>query len=271
MREAPVHSLSLVVPMYNEEDRFVEHADELAAFVGRFPAGSELLLVDDGSTDATASLAEAFLAGHPELCGELLRRPHEGKGAAVRAGLEAAGADYAGFCDIDLSTPLVQLEDMLDAAAVGRVLAIGSRDVAASRLLRPQGPVRERLGRAYNRLVQLTLTPGVADTQCGAKVASRKVWELLLPHSREVGFAWDVEVIAIARRLGVVVREVAVDWSNDERTRVRLVRDGTKMVAALPRIVSTARAVPTGQVEGVASRYVTGMAGSFPRIAYVAS
>lgn len=254
MRDVPEHSFSLVVPMYNEAERFAEHAGELARFIERFPAGSELLLVDDGSSDGTAALAEDFLSAHPSVAGEVLRRPHLGKGAAVRAGLEAAGADFAGFCDIDLSTPLHQLEGMLDAASAGRVLAIGSRDVAASRLVRPQGPVRENLGRAYNRLVQLTLAPGISDTQCGAKVASRKVWELVLPHSREAGFAWDVEIIAIAHRLGVNVREVAVDWSNDDRTRVRLVRDGAAMVAALPRIFGTARAVPAAsRVDGMPS------------------
>ena len=247
-------TLSLVVPLYDEEERLAEHSDELGRFVAGFPAGSELILVDDGSGDATADVARAFLAAHPSLRGRLLRRPHEGKGAAVRAGLAVAEGDYAGFCDVDLSTPLAQLEDMLGAARRGRVLAIGSRDVAASRLVRPQGRVRETLGRTYNRLVQLTLAPGISDTQCGAKVASRAVWAAVLPHCREHGFAWDVEAIAIARKLGVSIREVAVDWSHDDRTRVRLLRDGAAMVAAVPRILGTVRGVPVDErPEGEAS------------------
>lgn len=247
-------SFSLVVPLYNEQERFAEHAQELAAFVKGFATGSELILVDDGSTDRTAEIAQDFLDDNPAVSSCLMRRPHEGKGAAVRAGLAAATAEYAGFCDVDLSTPLAQLEGMLTAAALGRVLAIGSRDIATSRLVRPQGPVRENLGRAYNRLVQLTLAPGISDTQCGAKVAARSVWDAILPHCREVGFAWDVEAIAIARKLGVVVREVPVDWSHDDRTRVRLVHDGTAMVAAVPRILGTVRSVPVDErPEGEAS------------------
>ena len=240
-------SFSLVVPVYNEEDRFAERAGELADFIRGFPIGSELLVVDDGSTDHTAEVVEAVLAGEPDLRAKLLRRPHQGKGSAVQAGLEAATAEYAGFCDVDLSTPLDQLELILEAACAGPVLAIGSRQSAASRLLQRQSPVREWLGVSYNRLVQLTLTAGIADTQCGAKVAATALWARILPWSREPHLAWDVEIVAIARRLGIEVREVAVQWTNDERSRVRLGRDGAAMVAAIPRIRRTVGAVRPDQ------------------------
>src|SRR5262245_32755603 len=199
-------SLSLVVPVFNEQERFAEHARELAGFVRRHPLGSELLVVDDGSTDRTVEVVETFLAGEPDLRAKLLRRPHQGKGATVRAGLETAGAEYAGFCDVDLSTPLAELERILAAACMGPVLAIGSRDAPASELARPQHPVREWLGKTYNRAVQLTLTPGVLDTQCGAKVAATALWERILPYSREPHLAWDVAIVALARRLGIAMR-----------------------------------------------------------------
>jgi dolichyl-phosphate beta-glucosyltransferase len=245
VREWP--TFALVIPVYNEEDRFAERAGELADFIRGFPIGSELLVVDDGSTDHTAEVVEAFLAGEPDLRAKLLCRPHEGKGSAVRAGLEAATAEYAGFCDVDLSTPPDQLELLLEAAGAGPVLAIGSRQSAASRLLQRQSRVREWLGKSYNRLVQLTLTPGIADTQCGAKVAATALWARILPWSRENHLAWDVEIVAIARRLGIEVQEIAVQWTNDERSRVRLGRDGAAMVAAVPRILLTVRAIPPGQ------------------------
>ncbi len=239
-------SLSLVVPLYNEEERFVEHAEELRSFVAGFGPGSQLIVVDDGSTDATCAVVERFLSDHPGFSGVLLRRPHQGKGAAVRAGLQAATGSYWAFCDVDLSTPLAELDLVLRAAAAGGVLAIGSRDVGASRLVLPQGRVRESLGKTYNRLVQLTVAPGISDTQCGAKAAARAVWGAILPHCREVGFAWDVEIIAVARRLGIAVREVAIEWSHDDRSRVRIGRDGAAMVAALPRIIATTRLVGSG-------------------------
>ena len=250
---APV-SLSLIVPLYDEEERFAEHAGELADFVDRLAPGSQLIFVDDGSSDGTADLVERFLKTRACTYGVLVGRPHEGKGAAVRVGLELATAEFAGFCDVDLSTPLDQLELVVSTARMSRVVAIGSRDVVASRLVRPQAPVREFLGKAYNRVVQLTLAPGVSDTQCGAKVAATSIWREILPFCGERGFAWDVEAIAVARRLGIPVREVAIEWSHDDRTRVRLARDGAAMLAAIPRIMRSARRVPRHhRYEGEAS------------------
>ena len=237
-------SLSLVVPVFNEQDRFAEHADELADFVRSYGPGSELLVVDDGSADATVEVVEKVMANQADQVVRLLRRPHQGKGAAVRAGLNTAVGEYAAFCDVDLSTPLTELEQVIAAARMCRVLAIGSRDAAGSHLVRPQRPLREALGRSYNRLVQLTLAPGLIDTQCGAKAAAADVWAAILPFSREPHLAWDVEMVALAARLGIQVQEVAVRWTDDERSRIRLGRDGLAMVAALARIAATVRRVP---------------------------
>jgi SAM-dependent methyltransferase len=181
-------------------------------------------------------MLDALIAEHPEVPVRLLRRPHLGKGAAVAAGLRAVHADTLAFCDLDLSTPLDQLERVVHAATRAPVLAIGSRDLAGSRLLQPEGRVREALGRTYNRLLQATLTPGVVDTQCGAKAASPAVWDAILEHSVEEGFAWDAEVVALALALGLEVQQVPIEWRHDERSRVRVGRDGTAMVLATPRI-----------------------------------
>ncbi|MDQ6796640.1 MAG: hypothetical protein M3011_01220, partial [Actinomycetota bacterium] len=110
-----------------------------------------------------------------------------------------------------------------------------------------ESPGREVLGKCFNRLVQLTLIPGVYDTQCGAKVASTAVWRRLLPHCHEDGFAWDVEAVAVARRLGLPVHEIGVRWSHDRRSSVRPWRDGMAMVRAVPRIRRGVRAVPSSR------------------------
>ena len=244
-------SLTLVVPVFDEEERVVERGPELAAFVAGLAPGSELVFVDDGSTDDTVAVVEKVLAAWPDLCARLLRRPHRGKGAAVMAGLSDARADYAGFCDVDLSTSLDQLEEIFKAATMSNVLAIGSRDVVGSRLVKRQSTLRELLGRAYNRAVQLALVPGISDTQCGAKIARTEVWKEILPYCAEEGFAWDVEVAAVARRLGIVVQEVAVEWRHDDRSRVRVGRDGAQMLLALGRIRRNTKRVPT--IEPVAA------------------
>ncbi|MET1001311.1 MAG: glycosyltransferase [Acidimicrobiia bacterium] len=232
-------ALTLVVPIFDEEDRVQEHGRALLDFVAALAPGSRLLFVDDGSTDSTAEIVAKLIEGEPHA--ELLLMPHAGKGAAVAAGLAAATTEYAGFCDVDLATPLPDLARIFTVATRAAVLAIGSRDVSASVVVNPESRWREALGRAYNRLLQATVTPSVVDTQCGAKVAATGIWRRLLPWCQERGFAWDAEVVAVALAVGVEVQEVPVNWHHDERTRVRVLRDGAGMVVATGRIVRRAR------------------------------
>lgn len=237
-----VASLTLVVPVYNELERFGESREALVDFVQGFGAGSALVVVDDGSDDGTAERVTRELAGAP-IDAKVLRRGRAGKGAAVRAGLAQAHTPYAAFCDIDLSTPLDDLKRVVDAAVADHGLAIGSRVVDGAAVLRHQNPAREALGRVYNRVLRATVVKGIHDTQCGAKAAPTSVWRRILVCSHEQGFAWDAEAVAIAQRLGIPVREVGVRWSNDRRTQVRLGRDGLALVRAVPRIARNVRTI----------------------------
>jgi len=226
--------LTLVVPLYNEQHRFVARAPAFAEWA-RARGQTEVIFVDDGSSDGTPELVRRFIAsgGAPM---RLLERPHRGKGAAVQAGLENATTSYAAFCDVDLATPLADVDRLVSAAREGRVLAVGSRDVPDATLLRHESHGREALGKAFNRMVRVFAVPGVADTQCGAKAAATSVWEEVLPHLSEAGFAWDVEMLAVASRLGVELREIGVTWTHDDDSRVHVLRDGAAMLRALPRI-----------------------------------
>ena len=229
-------SLTLVVPLFNEAHRFQTYAPQLVTFISRYPQGSEILFVDDGSSDGTVQMAEDFAATN---CGapiRLLFESHRGKGSAVAAGLMSAHTEVACFCDLDLSTPLDDLARIVDSAASAPILAIGSRGVATARIVRHQRWSREMLGRTYNKAIQFSLVPGVVDTQCGAKAALTSVWASIVPHCREVGFAWDVEVIAVARAMGFQVREIGVEWRHQEGSRVKPLRDGARMLRAIPRI-----------------------------------
>ena len=260
----PRPSVSLVVPVYNERERFGERCDELVALVARWGVGSELVFVDDGSTDGTPELIAARARDEVRVPVCLLARPHRGKGAAVRAGLKAASGDVAGFTDVDLSTPVADLDRLIEIAAERPALVIGSRAIRGAQLIERQSPLRELLGRSYNLLLRCTVVRGIHDTQCGAKFASREVWHQLLERSVEDGFAWDVEVVALAQRSDVAVVETAVRWSHDERSRVRPVRDGALLLAAVPRITwrvrvggstartpATASAPPGSDAQGV--------------------
>ncbi|HEY7133727.1 MAG TPA: bifunctional glycosyltransferase/class I SAM-dependent methyltransferase [Acidimicrobiia bacterium] len=226
---------TLVVPVYNEGHRLDQYAGELLDYATRLPWGSRLVFVDDGSTDDTAERLDKLIA-NSGASATVARRAHAGKGAAVRAGLLHAETEVAGFCDLDLSTPLSSFDRVRRAAERAPVVAIGSRDAMGSSISRSQSAVRELLGRTYNRAVQLAFTPGVVDTQCGAKAARRDVWRTVLEWSVEDGFAWDVEVVAIARAIGVPVQEVAIDWAHHDGTKIHVARDGTRMLVALGRI-----------------------------------
>lgn len=228
--------LGLVVPLYNEAGRLPASIDRFADFATRRPGGVDLVFVDDGSVDGTPRVVESLAAGHPDVSIRLLVRTHEGKGAAVAAGIAALDTPVVAFCDVDLATPLGDVERIAALAEAAPVLAIGSRDVAGSVLERPESTVRELLGRSFNRFLQATITPGIVDTQCGAKAARREVWADVLGHTVESGFAWDAEAVAVSLRLGIPVREVPVTWRHDEDSRVRVARDGAAMLGAVRRI-----------------------------------
>jgi dolichyl-phosphate beta-glucosyltransferase len=232
----PIESISLVVPLFNEQDRFPETAREIVEFTARWGPGSEVIWVDDGSIDGTAEIVTAFIdAAHP-VHTKLLQIPHRGKGAAVRAGLVAAACPFSGFCDVDLSTPLDDLGRLLDISAQNGGLVIGSRGLPSSNVVRHESYLREQLGRAYNLVVRTALTPGIFDTQCGAKAASSQVWSEILRRCHEDGFAGDVEMISVAMALSVPVSEIGVTWAHDDRTRVHVWRDGLAMLTSLLRI-----------------------------------
>jgi dolichyl-phosphate beta-glucosyltransferase len=230
---------TLVVPLFNESRRFPIFAPEFGEFLTAHGSISELIFVDDGSSDRTPDLVGTFIADNPALCVRLIARDHKGKGAAVAAGLLSATTELAAFCDLDLATPLHELMRIVETASRAPILAIGSRGTIASRITKSQAPLRAFLGRNYNRLVQLVLVPGVDDTQCGAKAAPSAIWQKLLPLCREEGLAWDAEVIAIARVLGVSVQEIGIEWHHESGSRIRPLRDGLTMLGAIPRIRHT--------------------------------
>lgn len=229
-------SLTLVVPLFNEAHRIEIYAPDLISFISRYPIGSEIVFVDDGSSDGTVEMVKQIVATHCDAPLRLLCQPHRGKGAAVGAGLMSASSQVACFCDLDLATPLTDLARIIETAANAPILAIGSRGVASAQIVRHQRRTREVLGRAYNKAIQFSLLPGIVDTQCGAKAALTSVWASLVPYCHEEGFAWDVEVIALARAMGVQVREIGIKWRHQEGSRVKPLSDGMRMLRAIPRI-----------------------------------
>lgn len=234
--------MSLVIPVFNEARRLRRNGVALAQFIDSQPAGSRLIIVDDGSEDDTLSVARSV--SHMSQRVEVLVCPHLGKGAAVESGIFHATTPLIGYTDVDLATPLHEIRRLFDIASRSRGLVIGSRGLPDSVILNHQDLRRELLGRTFNLLVQSTLAPGVMDTQCGAKFARTEVWAAILDNTHEIGFAWDSEAVAIAIRQGFGVHEIGIEWSHDPLTRVDVWRDGIGMVHAVLRIALRLRVEP---------------------------
>jgi dolichyl-phosphate beta-glucosyltransferase len=226
-------SLSLIIPAYNEAIRIGGTIREAVAWLTRQPYATELIVVDDGSDDGTADLAERALSELGR--GRLIRIAHGGKAAAVRAGMLAATCDQIAFSDADLATPLSYLAELRAAVAGGCDIAIGSREGAGARRI-GEPPYRHLMGRVFNGLVRLLLVPGVHDTQCGFKLFRAEAARDVLHRSRLYCdgrqsisgprvTAFDVELLTIARLNGYRICPVPVVWSYGEGSKVRPARD----------------------------------------------
>jgi dolichyl-phosphate beta-glucosyltransferase len=213
--------LSIVIPAYDEETRLPASLGAIAAYLAARPSAPrvEVLVVDDGSTDATAARAEEAGRRH-SLALRVLRLPaNRGKGAAVRAGcLEAAGRLVL-VSDADFSTPVYEWEKL---AAAGAPVAIGSRALDEALVKEKQPFFRQAMGKLFNRLVRLVAVPGIRDTQCGFKLFSREAAREIFSRTKVDRFAYDVEALLLARRLGYPIAEVPVLWFNSADSRVTL-------------------------------------------------
>lgn len=237
MRDVP--ELSVIVPAYNEAARLPASLATLCAYLEREVPSFELIVVDDGSRDATAEIARTELRrllADPER-GEVIALPrNRGKGAAVRTGVLSARGEHVLFSDADLSTPIHEQERLRAALRDGADLAIGSRGLPDARITVSQGAMRQGAGRSFNRALKLMGLTDLSDTQCGFKAFTRNAALNLFGQSRIDGFLFDVEVLYLARREGMRVVEIPVEWCNDPDSRVRMVRDFPKIVSELIRI-----------------------------------
>lgn len=227
--------LSVVIPVYNEATGI----KKTIQMVDRFLAGQgepyEIIVVDDGSSDGTSAVIHLLQQKNP--CLRLVKnRANMGKGAAVRRGMLTARGRWHLFCDADLSAPIEEVNNLLPLLKQGYPVVIGSRALPGSRLLHRQPWWREMLGRLFNLLVRLTCLPGIRDSQCGFKLFDRQASRAVFSRQTIAGFAFDVEILCISRKLGLPVAEVPVTWADSRASTVKVIRDGARMLADLWRI-----------------------------------
>jgi dolichyl-phosphate beta-glucosyltransferase len=224
--------LSVVIPAYNEEIRISRTICEVVSYLSVQPYEWEIIVADDGSSDATTRLTLGAAAGDPRV--RVLPLSHGGKGWAVRHGMLAAGGEFRLLCDADLSVPIAQVERLLPPAADVDV-AVGSREAPGAARYGEPGR-RHLMGRVYNALARQLAAPGLADTQCGFKCFRAGAADRLFGRSTINGFSYDVEVLHLARRSGMTVAEIGIDWHYREHSKVRPFRDAFSMALDLLRI-----------------------------------
>jgi glycosyltransferase involved in cell wall biosynthesis len=218
--------LSIVIPAYNEEATIPGSLSEIEDYLRDREWEWEVIVVDDGSDDATAAAVEKVAAGDARF--RLLRAPHRGKGAAVRDGMLVARGEWRFLCDADLSMPIEQIDRFLPPAPGDCDIAIASREAAGSRRIGEPGP-RHWIGRAFNLWVRIAAVRGIQDTQCGFKCFRGAVAEELFSLQSVDGWAFDVEILFLARRRGRAVVEIPIDWYYHEKSKVSPARDSWRM------------------------------------------
>ena len=225
--------LSVVIPAYNEEIRISRTIREIISYLNEQDYEWEIVVADDGSADATARLVTEAADGDPRV--RLLPLDHRGKGWAVKNGMLDAVGEFRLLCDADLSVPIAQVERLLPPWAAGVDVAVGSREApGAARYGEPSR--RHLMGRVFNAVVRRLASVGLADTQCGFKCFRAAAAEKLFASVTLDGFSYDVEVLHLARRSGMTVAEIGVDWYYREHSKVRPMRDALSMAMDLLRI-----------------------------------
>lgn len=225
--------LTIVIPAYNEEGRLPETLPQVADFVAAQPYRTEVLLVNNNSSDNTRAVAQEFADEYSFL--RVLDEPAQGKGAAVRTGMLAACGEYVFMADADFSMPVDEINKFLPPALDGYDVAIASREFpGAIRYDEPE--YRHLMGRVFNLIVRLLAVRGFQDTQCGFKCFRRQVVVDLLSRQTIDGWAFDVELLFIAQRRGYKIVEIPIHWYYRANSRVNPIRDSVEMVREVLKI-----------------------------------
>ena len=222
---------SVVIPCFNEAARIGATLRVTLDYLTANAPESELIVVNDGSTDGTGTIAREILAETNVATRLLENFPNRGKGAAVRSGLLAAREPIGLFSDADLSTPLTETPKLIDPIANGEIdIAVGSRALDRSLIGIHQPWRREQGGRVFNVLVRVATGLPFWDTQCGFKAFRLEVCRPILEAAQVDGFAFDVELLLLARRAGLRIREIPVRWNHAQGSKVSFLRDSLRML-----------------------------------------
>ena len=223
---------SIVIPAYNEKARIGKALADVVQAVEANQWNAEVIVVDDGSTDSTAAIVKAVSEKHP-FVRLLSNGVNRGKGYSVRNGMLHAIGNIVLFTDADLSAPIDEAQRLFDAIHKGVDVAIGSRWLDRGRQTVHQPLYRRFFGRCFNLVTRMIMRLPFADTQCGFKAFTCQAAQTVFQLQQIERWGFDPEILFIALKRGYVVREVAVTWGHDERSRISYLRDGMQMLKEL--------------------------------------
>jgi glycosyltransferase involved in cell wall biosynthesis len=225
---APEFDLSIVIPSYNEELRLPATLERISEYLATVALRTEVVVVDDGSQDRTAAVAESFRAKLPGLR-VLSNGSNRGKGYSVRHGMLEACGDIVLFTDADLSAPIEESDKLVAALKQGYDVAIGSRAMDRSLISTHESLFREFAGIIFNKIVRVVLRLPFVDTQCGFKAFRRDRCRIIFEQQRIEGFGFDPELLYLARHHGLKSIEIPVRWGHSPATKVNMLSDSMKM------------------------------------------
>lgn len=228
-------AISVVIPAFNEESRIlVTLVDAMTVFRHRCAGQWEVIVVDDGSSDRTVAVVKEFAAECPELV-LISHEKNQGKGAAVRTGVLASRGDVILFADADNATPFEEFDKLHDALLQGAAIACASRFGSEPGQVHRKF-LRRLVASLFSAFARWTVRPGVSDTQCGFKLFRHDTARVLFQQSRESGYLFDLEILALASLQRLLVTEVPVRWREVPGSGVRILQDSWKMFRGLFRI-----------------------------------
>ncbi len=242
MEEQEDLMISIIIGAYNEDNRIIRSLKKIHDYLGKLDIDYEIIVVDDGSTDRTAVVVNDLI---PAIAGLRVIRYeiNRGKGYALRTGVLASKGDMVLVSDADLSTPIEELDTLLPFLSENSI-AIGSRALALSKIEVKQPWWRMGMGKTFNRIVKLFIMSDFCDTQCGFKLFEGNTARELFRQARIDRFAYDVEILALARKKGYRIAEVPIRWLNDTESKVNPLRDSLKMLIDLVRIRLSVGKIP---------------------------
>ncbi len=224
-------TLSIVIPLYNEQERFKEGFEVCKTYAKQYPKW-EFIFVNDGSTDKTAQTVEKMTAGRKQMRLVSYQR-NQGKGYAIRKGIQKARMPLVLFTDIDFSTPISELELLYPFIKNGADVVIGTRKVKGARISKRQAKLREWLGKQFTNVTNFWLGLDISDFTCGFKLFKTPVAKKLFTKQQVRRWGFDAEILYVAHRAKHQIVEVPVQWHNDERTKVSLVKDIVRSLSDL--------------------------------------